>query len=95
VVKILHAAYVDGAEKFCQLTVDLGSETRQVFAGIRSAYEPEKLVGKLTVMVANLAPRQMGFGSPFLLPPVCCFFSCTPSFYPRYPQLCWGLEAGG
>jgi methionyl-tRNA synthetase len=46
-----------------QLTLDLGDETtRNVFAGIKAAYKPEDLVGKLTVMVANLAPRKMKFG---------------------------------
>jgi methionyl-tRNA synthetase len=45
-----------------QLTLDIGSETRNVFAGIKSAYDPEHLIGKHTVMVANLAPRKMRFG---------------------------------
>ena len=45
-----------------QLTLDLGDETRQVFAGIKSAYRPEDLVGRLTVVVANLKPRKMRFG---------------------------------
>ena len=45
-----------------KLQLDIGGETRQVFAGIRAAYNPEDLVGKLTVMVANLAPRKMRFG---------------------------------
>jgi len=45
-----------------QLTLDLGGETRNVFAGIKAAYKPDDLVGKLTVMVANLAPRKMKFG---------------------------------
>ncbi|EDM64729.1 methionyl-tRNA synthetase, partial [Moritella sp. PE36] len=45
-----------------KLTLDVGGETRQVFAGIKSAYEPEQLEGRLTVMVANLAPRKMKFG---------------------------------
>ncbi len=62
VVKIIHAAHVDGADKLLQLTLDLGGESRQVFAGIKSAYQPEDLVGKHTVMVANLAPRKMRFG---------------------------------
>ena len=44
------------------MTLDLGKEERQVFAGIKSAYDPEKLIGKLTVIVANLAPRKMRFG---------------------------------
>ena len=45
-----------------QLTLDLGGEKRNVFAGIKSAYKPEDLIGKNTVMVANLAPRKMRFG---------------------------------
>ena len=45
-----------------QLTLDIGSETRNVFAGIAGAYEPQDLEGKLTIMVANLAPRKMRFG---------------------------------
>jgi methionyl-tRNA synthetase/methionyl-tRNA synthetase C-terminal region/beta chain len=62
VARIAAAAYVEGADKLLQLTLDLGGETRNVFAGIRSAYEPKDLVGRLTVMVANLAPRKMKFG---------------------------------
>ncbi len=62
VVKIIKAETVEGADKLLQLTLDLGGETRQVFAGIKSAYDPEALVGRHTVMVANLAPRKMRFG---------------------------------
>ncbi len=62
VAKIVAAQHVDGADKLLQLTLDLGGETRNVFAGIKSAYAPEDLEGKLTVMVANLAPRKMRFG---------------------------------
>lgn len=62
VARILDAGYVEGADKLLRLTLDIGGETRQVFAGIRSAYAPEALVGRLTVMVANLAPRKMKFG---------------------------------
>ena len=62
VAKIVAAQHVDGADKLLQLTLDLGGETRNVFAGIKSAYTPEELEGKLTVMVANLAPRKMRFG---------------------------------
>ena len=50
------------ADKLLRLTLDLGIETRTVFAGIRSTYHPKELVGRLTVMVANLAPRKMRFG---------------------------------
>ena len=59
---ITKAQYVEGADKLLQLTLDLGGETRNVFSGIRSAYAPEALEGRLTVMVANLAPRKMRFG---------------------------------
>ncbi len=62
IVEIVKASRVEGADKLLQLTLDLGGETRQVFAGIKSAYEPEQLEGRLTVMVANLAPRKMRFG---------------------------------
>ena len=62
VAKIVKAAAVEGADKLVQLTLDLGGETRNVFAGIKSAYKPEDLEGRLTVMVANLAPRKMRFG---------------------------------
>jgi methionyl-tRNA synthetase len=62
VAKIIEAGYVEGADKLLALKLDLGSETRNVFSGIRSAYEPADLVGRLTVMIANLAPRKMRFG---------------------------------
>ncbi len=62
VAEILAAEYVEGADKLLRLTLSLGDSQRQVFAGIRSAYNPEELVGKLTVVVANLAPRKMRFG---------------------------------
>jgi methionyl-tRNA synthetase len=62
IAKIIKAEHVEGADKLLQLTLDLGGETRNVFAGIKSAYQPEDLEGKLTVMVANLAPRKMRFG---------------------------------
>jgi methionyl-tRNA synthetase len=62
VAKIAKAEHVEGADKLLRLTLDLGGETRNVFAGIKSAYRPEDLEGKLTVMVANLAPRKMKFG---------------------------------
>jgi tRNA-binding EMAP/Myf-like protein len=54
---------VEGSTKLLRLTLDVGEgRTRNVFSGIASAYKPEELVGKLTVMVANLAPRKMKFG---------------------------------
>ena len=62
VAKILAADYVEGADKLLQLTLDVGDHQRQVFSGIREAYEPAALVGRLTVVVANLAPRKMRFG---------------------------------
>ena len=62
IVRIVKAEQVDGADKLLRLTLDLGGETRNVFAGIKAAYSPEELTGKLTVMVANLAPRKMKFG---------------------------------
>lgn len=63
IAKIVNAEHVEGAEKLLKLTLDVGEENpRQVFAGIKSAYDPETLKGRLTVMVANLAPRKMKFG---------------------------------
>ncbi|MGY5449483.1 methionine--tRNA ligase [Agarivorans sp. MS3-6] len=62
IARIVKAEHVEKAEKLLRLELDIGTETRQVFAGIKSAYAPEDLEGKLTVMVANLAPRKMRFG---------------------------------
>ncbi|MCC5878300.1 MAG: methionine--tRNA ligase [Idiomarina sp.] len=62
VVRIANAEHVEGADKLLKLTLDLGGENRQVFAGVKSAYQPEELIGQLTVMVANLKPRKMRFG---------------------------------
>ena len=62
IARIVSAAYVEGADKLLQLTVDVGGEQRNIFAGIRSAYDPKDLVGRYTVVVANLAPRKMKFG---------------------------------
>ncbi len=63
VAKIVNAELVEGSNKLLRLTLDVGEgRTRNVFSGIRSAYAPEQLIGKLTVMVANLAPRKMKFG---------------------------------
>ena len=62
IARIAKAEHIEGADKLLRLTLDLGEETRNVFAGIKSAYAPEDLEGKLTVMVANLAPRKMRFG---------------------------------
>jgi len=62
IAKILTAETVDGADKLLKLTLDIGDAQRTVFAGIRSAYEPAALVGRLTVVLANLKPRKMRFG---------------------------------
>lgn len=62
IARILKAEHVEGADKLLQLTVDIGDVTRNIFAGIKSAYAPEDLVGKLTLVVANLKPRKMRFG---------------------------------
>jgi methionyl-tRNA synthetase len=62
IAKIVKAEYVEGADKLLKLTLDAGNGTRTVFAGIKSAYDPAKLEGRLTVVVANLAPRKMKFG---------------------------------
>jgi methionyl-tRNA synthetase len=62
VARIAKAEHVEGADKLLRLTLDLGASTRTVFAGIKSAYDPAKLEGKLAVVVANLAPRTMKFG---------------------------------
>jgi methionyl-tRNA synthetase len=62
IAKIVAAEFVEGADKLLRLSLDMGGETRQVFSGIRAAYEPADLVGRLTVTVANLKPRKMRFG---------------------------------
>ena len=62
VARIANAEYVEGSDKLLKLTLDLGTETRTVFAGIKSAYDPATLKDRLTVVVANLAPRKMKFG---------------------------------
>ncbi|MCM5678864.1 methionine--tRNA ligase [Schlegelella sp. S2-27] len=63
IAKIINCEYVEGSDKLLRLTLDAGEgQTRNVFSGIKSAYKPEDLIGKLTVMVANLAPRKMKFG---------------------------------
>ena len=62
VARIVEAAPVEGADKLLQLTLDVGDHQRQVFSGIKAAYQTEDLVGRLTVVVANLAPRKMRFG---------------------------------
>jgi len=62
VAKIVDANHVEGADKLLQLTLDVGTEQRNVFSGIKSAYSPEALIGRHTVMVANLPARKMRFG---------------------------------
>ena len=63
IAKIVDCSLVEGADKLLRLSVDVGEgRLRNIFAGIRSAYKPEDLIGKLTVVVANLAPRKMKFG---------------------------------
>jgi len=62
IARIVSAELVEGADKLLKLTVDLGNDTRQIFAGIRSAYEPRELVDRLTLVLANLEPRKMRFG---------------------------------
>jgi methionyl-tRNA synthetase len=62
IARIVSAQRVEKSDRLLQLTLDIGSETRNVFAGLSNAYKPEDLEGKLTVMVANLAPRKMRFG---------------------------------
>ena len=63
IARIVKAEHVEGADKLLRLTLDIGESTmRNVFAGIKSAYQPEDLTGKHTVMVANLKPRKMKFG---------------------------------
>ncbi|WP_185231759.1 methionine--tRNA ligase [Teredinibacter franksiae] len=62
VALIANAEHVEGADKLLRLTLDLGGDTRNVFAGIKSAYQPEDLIGKKTIVVANLKPRKMKFG---------------------------------
>lgn len=63
IAKIVNAEHIEGSDRLLRLTLDVGEEnTRNVFAGIKSAYNPDELIGKHTVMVANLAPRKMKFG---------------------------------
>ena len=62
VAKVLDARHVEGSDKLLQLTLDLGTEQRNVFSGIRAAYDPATLIGRQVVMIANLEPRKMRFG---------------------------------
>jgi methionyl-tRNA synthetase len=63
VARVIEATLVEGADKLLRLLLDLGGSERTVFAGIRSAYEPAQLTGRLVVVVANLKPRKMRFGT--------------------------------
>ena len=63
VARIISAESIPEADKLLKLTVDIGNETRTIFAGIKSAYDPAQLEGRLTVVVANLKPRKMRFGT--------------------------------
>jgi methionyl-tRNA synthetase len=62
VARVVEASYVEGADKLLKLRLDVGSEERTVFSGIRSSYEPAALTNRLVILVANLAPRKMRFG---------------------------------
>ena len=62
IARIEKAEPVEGADKLLALTLDVGDSQRQVFAGIKAAYDPESLVGRHVIVVANLAPRKMRFG---------------------------------
>jgi EMAP domain len=84
IAKIVKANRVEGADKLLQLTLDIGEEnTRDVCAGIKAHYSPEDLEGRLTVMVANLAPRKMKFG----LSEGWCWLPVMGSLYIFYRQI--------
>src|SRR5262249_9547096 len=63
VARVERAEAVEGSQKLIKLTLDLGDERRTVFSGIRASYAPEQLIGRLVIVVANLAPRKMRFGT--------------------------------
>ena len=63
VAKIINAKELEESRKLLELEVDLGDETRTIFAGIKKSYTPDKLIGKLVVVIANLKPRKMKFGT--------------------------------
>ena len=84
IAKIAHCEIVEGSDKLLRLTLDLGEgRTRNVFSGIKSAYLPEQLIGKLTVVVANLAPRKMKFGvsEGMVLSAASADAKASPGFY--------------
>jgi methionyl-tRNA synthetase len=62
VARVVEASAVEGSDKLLRLTLDLGSAQRTVFSGIRADYQPDQLVGRHVIVVANLAPRKMRFG---------------------------------
>ena len=62
VAKVLNAKEIEDSRKLLELEVDLGDDTRTIFAGIKKSYMPEQLIGKLVVVIANLEPRKMKFG---------------------------------
>ncbi len=62
VAKVTAASLVDGADKLLEIRLDVGDSERRVFSGIRKSYEPEELVGRHVILVANLKPRKMRFG---------------------------------
>ncbi len=63
IAKVLAAEAVEGSDKLLKLTLDVGDSQRTVFSGIRSAYEPDQLVGRFTLVLVNLKPRKMRFGT--------------------------------
>jgi methionyl-tRNA synthetase len=60
--EIINAEAVEGSDKLLKLTINIGAETRTIFSGIKTAYAPEDLIGRLTLVIVNLAPRKMRFG---------------------------------
>jgi methionyl-tRNA synthetase len=84
VAEIVKAEVVEGSDKLLKLTLSLGTETRTVFSGIKAAYAPEQLTGRLTVVVANLAPRKMRFGVSEAM--VLCASGDAPGLYLLAPD---------
>jgi len=90
VARIVDAQTVEGSDKLLRLTLDLGAEQRNVFSGIRAAYEPHTLVGRMVLMIANLEPRRMRFGISEGM--VLCASGDGPNVYLLSPDL--GATAG-
>lgn len=90
IAKIISASSVEGADKLLQLKLDVGGIEKQVFAGIKSAYNPEKLIGKQVLFVANLKPRQMKFGLSEGM--ILAASGDTPGIFLLFPDE--GAEAG-